>query len=265
MVLPGRLSPEEMFPAGDAALRAHYVALRSGIRVRAVEAGAVDAPPVVFLPGWGCSAYIFRDTLGAIAAAGYRALAVDLKGHGLSDKPVSGGEYTLASMRSHVIDILDALGLGRVRLAGLSMGAALAAHVAAAEPERVSSLVLVSTVGFDGVPGLGAVQKMTPEPLMNLLPRIATRPALRLLLHGVYGKLISFSERDVDEYWAPTQFPEFTQAMRRLLHEFSWKAPFLTPAMPCLVVSGTLDYLARRETVEARARSTATMQTLIVP
>jgi len=265
MVLRGRLSPDEMFPAGQPELRSYHTELASGISVRVVEAGDPESPPVVFLPGWGCSAYIFRNTLGPVAAAGHRAIAVDLKGHGLSDKPSAMAEYTLDSMRNHVIEILDALGIARAPLAGLSMGAALAAHVASAVPGRVTSLVLVSAVGFDGVPGLSAFQSITSGPLIPVLPKVATRSVLRLMLRGVYGKLRTFTERDVDEYWAPTQFPEFTRAMRHLLHEFTWRAPFPELDLPCLVISGTLDHLARGETVEAVARSRPGMQMLTVP
>lgn len=116
MVLRGRLSPDEMFPAGQSELRSYHTELASGIRVRVVEVGDPESPPVVFLPGWGCSAYIFRYTLEPVAAAGYRAIAVDLKGHGLSDKPTAVGEYTLDSMRTHVIEILNALGIARAPL-----------------------------------------------------------------------------------------------------------------------------------------------------
>ncbi len=264
MVLRGRLSPDEMFPAGQPELRSYHTELASGIRVRVVEAGDPEAPPVVFLPGWGCSTYIFRDTLGPVAAAGHRAIAVDLKGHGLSDKPTTVGEYTLDSMRNHVIEILDALEISRAPLAGLSMGAALAAHVAAVVPARVTSLILVSTVGFDGVPGLSAFQSLTSGPMVPVLPKVATRSVLRLMLHGVYGKLRPFTERDVDEYWAPTQFPEFTRAMRHLLHQFTWRARFPELDMPCLVISGTLDHLARGETVEVLTRSRPAMRMLTV-
>lgn len=264
MILPGRLSAEEVFPAGYANLRAYFIELASGLRVRVVEAGNVASPPVVCLPGFGCSTYIFRHTLVPLASAGYRAIAVDLKGHGLSDKPADASGYTLEAMRAHVIEILDALGLQSVRLIGLSMGAALAAHVAAAIPERVPNVVLVSTVGFDGVPGLSVVQAFTPEAVTKLAPRIANRSLVRLMLRGVYGKLRDFSERDVEEYWAPTQFPEFVTAMRHLLHEFDWKATFPALPMRWMAIAGTMDYLARRGTVEEAARTRPEGELLVV-
>ncbi len=126
-----------MFPAGRPDLLMRYLHLASGLRVRAVECGDEGAPLILMLPGWGCSAYVFRENLAPLASAGFHAVAVDLKGHGLSDKPRSPQEYRLESMRLHVSQIIDALGSRDVMLTGLSMGGALAAHVAASDSGRV--------------------------------------------------------------------------------------------------------------------------------
>lgn len=235
-----------MFPVGRPELRTRYLDLRSGIRVRAVVCGDESDPPVLMLPGWGCSVYVFRENLAPLAAAGFYAIAVDLKGHGLSDKPQSPEDYRVETMIEHVAEIVDALGVEKVALTGLSMGAALAAHVASVNPGRVRAVVMVSPVGFTGVPGLRAIRLLTPQWIMPHIPRIATRTLIRLILWVVNGKLRRITPKDVDEYWAPTQFPEFTLAMRHLLHEFTWRAPFEPLAVPCLLVSGTKDRLMPR-------------------
>lgn len=230
-----------MFPAGRPELRTRYLQLASGLRVRAVECGSESAQPIVLFPGWGCSVYVFRENLAPLAAAGFRAIAVDLKGHGLSDKPIAPAEYRLEAMRRHFIEILDAIGGERLMIGGLSMGAALAAHAALADPRRIRAVVMGSPVGFSGVRGLSALRLLTPSPLAPLLPRIASRAVIERLLRFANGKLRQITERDVDEYWAPTQFPEFTRAMRHLLHEFTWRAPFTPLPVPCLLISGTRD------------------------
>src|SRR5688500_20372279 len=92
------LSPGEMFPAGYPAYRVSFPRLRSGIKLRVVERGEPTSPPVLLVHGWGCSAFIFRDNMPALADAGFRAIAVDLKGHGLSDKPVAADEYTVDAL-----------------------------------------------------------------------------------------------------------------------------------------------------------------------
>jgi pimeloyl-ACP methyl ester carboxylesterase len=235
-----------MFPAGRPELRTRYLDLASGIRVRAVECGEPSAPMIVLLPGWGCSVYVFRENLAPLAAAGFHVVAADLKGHGLSDKPISRGEYRGESMRIHVREILDALDTDDIVLVGLSMGAALAAHIAAFAQGHVRGVVLGSPVGFSGIPALWAVKGVTASPVVPLLPRIATRKVIKSILEVVNGKLRKVSPRDVDEYWAPTQFPEFTIAMRQLLHEFTWDAGVPAIRVPALLISGSQDRLLPR-------------------
>src|SRR6476660_3966033 len=146
------LGPGEMFPAGEPAYRVSFPRLRSGLKVRVVERGAKTSPPVLLVHGWGCTAYVFRYNMPALAAAGYRPLAVDLKGHGLSDKPSRAEEYTIDSLVEHLRDIMDALGLERAALVGHSLGGSLIYHFASRYPERAQCLGLLSPVGLKGVP-----------------------------------------------------------------------------------------------------------------
>jgi len=64
------LGPGEMFPAGDPAYRVSFPRLRSGLKVRVVERGAKTSPPVLLVHGWGCTVYVFRYNMPALAAAG---------------------------------------------------------------------------------------------------------------------------------------------------------------------------------------------------
>jgi pimeloyl-ACP methyl ester carboxylesterase len=72
----------------------------------------------------------------------------------------------------------------------------------------------------------------------------------------VYGNPELITEDDIDQYWAPSQFPGYAPAMRRLLHEFTWTRPSVSemaqrlralapPTSPPLVVLGTRDRLVR--------------------
>src|SRR5476651_553026 len=91
----GHLVPAAMFPAGVPAIRVRYVALPGGLTLRVAEAGDADAPPVLLLHGWGASMYMWRAWFAPLAAAGFRAIAVDLPGHGLSSKPEAPATYSL--------------------------------------------------------------------------------------------------------------------------------------------------------------------------
>ena len=241
------LSPGEMFPAGDPAYRVSFPRLRSGLKVRVVERGDPEWPPVVLIHGWGCSAYVFRRNMPALADAGFRVIAVDLKGHGLSDKPITPEEYTIDSLVEHLRDILDALELQRPALAGHSLGASLIYHFASQYSGRAQCLGLLSPVGLNGVPLMRLYRALTPKVLTPLLRQIRPRLIVKLALRRVYGRRARFSERDVEEFLAPSQFPEYALAMRELLHNYDWTAAknreLATLDLPAIGVWGALDHL----------------------
>ncbi len=265
MLLSGRLPAAEMFPAGRRDLRAHFLQLVSGLRVRIVEAGNETAPVVLLIPGWACSSWIFHETIGPLADAGFRAVAVELQGQGLSDKPPEARYYSTTAMRDHVIDIIDALGADRVRLVGHSMGGAIAGHVAAAVPERVESVVFVAPVGFAGVRGLTFLRFVTSRPIAPLLPSLARRWIVKAMLRIVYGNTHPVTEKDVDEFWAPTQFPSYARSLRELLHSFSWNEPFPALSMPFMTMIGSRDRLCRASNIQQYAGRDGTAQTVVLP
>lgn len=241
------LSPGEMFPAGDPAYRTSFPRLRSGIKIRVVERGEPTSPPLLLVHGYGCSVYIFRRNMPVLADAGFRAIAVDLKGHGLSDKPVAADEYTIESLVEHLLEILDALELERPALAGHSLGGSLIYHFAARHRDRARCLGLLSPVGLTGVRLMRLYRTLTPRLLIPLLQQIKPRLIVKLALMRVYGKRGHFTQRDVEEYLAPSRFPEFSLAMRQLLHHFDWNAAkhrqLATVDLPAVGVWGTLDHL----------------------
>lgn len=246
----GRLPPGEMFPAKDPGYHVSFVRLASGIRIRVVERGSADGLPVLMLPGWGSTVYIWRRNFPAIAAAGFRAISVDLKGSGLSDKPLGEHEYTSDALVAHLGEILDALKLDRPVLVGHSQSASIAYRFAKKNPSRVAGLVLVSPVGHAGVKLLWLYKALTPKILRRLLPSLCTRIAIRITLRRVYGKLHRFSERDVLEFQSPCHFPEFPIAQRDSLHAFDWSQPVRGPLhVPALVLHGTADHLVRGDTL----------------
>jgi pimeloyl-ACP methyl ester carboxylesterase len=241
------LSSGEMFPAGDAAYRVSFPRLRSGIGIRVVERGDPASPPIVLIHGWGCTAYVFRYNMPALADAGFRPIAVDLKGHGLSDKPLAPEEYTIDSLVEHLRDILDALGLERPALAGHSLGGSLIYHFAARYPARARCLGMLSPVGLKGVPLMWLYRFLTPAALTPIIRQIKPRVIVTLALMRVYGKRGHFTERDVAEYLAPSQFPDFALAMRELLHSYDWNAAdhrnLVAVSLPAIGVWGSLDHM----------------------
>lgn len=248
-----------MFPAGRADIAVRWVGLASGLKVRAIEAGPTDGPTVFLLHGWGCSVFSFHRTIGPLAAAGYRVVAWDLKGHGLSDKPLGPGEYSTAAMTAHLHEVLDAFGVDRAAVVGHSLGGALALALALDSPERVSRVALLAPVGLGESRMLSVVRALTPAPLSPLLPSLMHRWIAELVLRVASGDLRGLGEREVDEYWAPTQFPAAVLAGRALAHEFDWKpvpaARLAGLRPPTLLVVGSNDRLLNPRVAERTLRA----------
>lgn len=248
-----------MFPAGDPRFRVRFLTLPSGLRLRTVECGDERSDQIVVcVHGWACSVYSYRLLMPLLAAEGVRAVAMDLQGHGLSDRPDDAGEYTLDALARSVLGTMDALAIDRAILVGHSMGGPTCARVAAQVPDRVAGLVLLAPAGFGGEwpIRLGAV--LTPSFVGPLLPYIARRWLFALVLKLAYGRLRRLTDRIVDEYWAPSQFPGYTRAMWDLLHHFDWRAGsdhcFDRIRVPAAVLTGALDHFVVRGWVTAYAR-----------
>ena len=247
----GYLRPGEMFPAGDPAYRVRFPRLRSGIKVRVVERGDPEAPPVLMIHGWGCSAYIYRFNMPVVADAGFRTIGIDLKGQGLSDKPHRTNEYTIDSLVDHLVEVLDALELERPALVGHSLGGSLIYHFASRHPERARSLALLSPVGLTGVPLMWLYHTLTPAFMLPVMRRVKPTAIVRVALRRVYGKRGRATRRDVEEYLAPAQFREYAGAARALLHAYDWRAASnrsLKPVrLPAIGMWGTLDHLMPKD------------------
>lgn len=254
-----RLPPEEMFPAGETDYRVRRIVLADQSSVRVVESGTEGDKPLMLVHGWGCSAYAFHENFAALAGAGVHVYAPDLRGHGLSDKPEDPASYGTAAMVQHIGQIADALGLKRFAIAGHSMGAALSLRFAIANPRRVSALGLISPVGTSGLKFATIVRLLSPGASLPIWRALNTRWMTRFFLRLAYGKFASPSEDEVEEYWAPSQFPEFTTALRHLLHELNWGPIYVggldAHNIPILVLSGSRDHLCRKKTLEHLTKS----------
>ncbi|HVT39878.1 MAG TPA: alpha/beta fold hydrolase [Gemmatimonadaceae bacterium] len=251
-----RLPPAEWFPAGDPDIRIRRVSLRDGLQLRVLEAGPANGPPVVLLHGWAVSAYLWRHNIKPLAAAGYRVHAPDLPGHGLSAAPKARGHMTLDRLTASLAMLLDALDVDRAPIVAQSMGARIAIELARCEGARVSRLALFGPVGFGLLPPHKALVSFLPSLPGTLPSLVVTRRVVEFIQRRVHGKpkMGWFTERDVDEYWAPSQFPGIVRAQLQILREFDWAPlqPVVLAALPIptLVVFGTLDRTVRPANVE---------------
>ena len=244
-----RLPPAQWFPAERDDIAVRQVTLPDGTAIRTLEAGAADAPPVLLIHGWAISAYLWRHTIPAVAKAGFRAIAIDLPGCGLSSAPDAKGSYSLDRFTARIVALLDVLGIDRTTIVAQSMGGRIAVEVARRVPQRITKLALYGAVGFGDVPPAQVFAPFIPKLPGDLPSLLVTRQMVDIVQHRVHGKLGWFTDRDTDEYWAPTQFPAVVRAQLQMLVEFDWSpltpAVLATLATPTLVVFGTEDRTVR--------------------
>jgi 3-oxoadipate enol-lactonase / 4-carboxymuconolactone decarboxylase len=106
--------------------------------------GPRDAPPLVLLNSIGATTDMWTPVLGPLVEQ-FRVVRIDHRGHGASPASPAGTACSLADVAADVLAVLDGLGLGRVHLAGLSLGGMTSMWLAVHRPERVSRLALVCT------------------------------------------------------------------------------------------------------------------------
>ncbi len=120
----------------------HREVTANGARFHIAECGPVDGELVLLLHGFPEFWWSWRHQLVALGAAGYRAVAVDLRGYGASDKPPRG--YDAYTLSSDVAGLVRALGSRAATVVGHDWGGVLAWTVATLHPQVVRSLVAVS-------------------------------------------------------------------------------------------------------------------------
>ncbi|MDZ7910488.1 MAG: alpha/beta fold hydrolase [Rhodococcus sp. (in: high G+C Gram-positive bacteria)] len=115
----------------------------NGQRIHAYVAG--DCGPLVLLcHGFPESASSWHHQMGALAGAGYRAVAMDMRGYGRSSKPVGAEHYSVSRLVEDCVAVVDALGETTAVIVGHDFGAPVAWTAAWTRPDR-----------FRGVVGLG--------------------------------------------------------------------------------------------------------------
>jgi pimeloyl-ACP methyl ester carboxylesterase len=116
----------------------------NGINLSVTVDGPEDGRPVLLLHGFPDSHYIWRHQVAALAAAGYRAIAVDQRGYGESDAPEGVDAYAIPNMAMDAAAVLDALGIEQAAVVGHDWGASVAWLTATLFPDRVERLVAIS-------------------------------------------------------------------------------------------------------------------------
>jgi pimeloyl-ACP methyl ester carboxylesterase len=114
----------------------------NGLDYNVAEAG--EGPPVLLLHGFPDSWRLWRHQIPALAEAGHRVIAPDLRGFGETARPAEVEAYKLRALVGDAVGLLDELGVERAAVVGHDWGAMVAWRVAMFAPDRVERLVAVS-------------------------------------------------------------------------------------------------------------------------
>jgi pimeloyl-ACP methyl ester carboxylesterase len=232
-----------------------------GARLHVLDWGG-EGMPVVFLPGLGQSAHIFRMLVPGIGD-GFRCVAITPRAQGESDAPETG--YTLDGFAADVRGVMDALGIRGAALAAHSIGGAVATHLAAECPSRVSALVYLDSV--TDYRGIGHIQHRNPArppPLPTGAGDAMERAWCRVCLYGRWDDAV---EADWRARPAPGERARRQDLLAELVDDaVHSREPFAATRCPALAIMAeeSVDTLfpwlpaddSRREAAERFLRET---------
>lgn len=218
-------------------------------RERALDA-AEDRPLVVLIHGFGGSTFTWRHTLDALEQAGYPAVAVDLPPFGYSERAGGGPDWSqlTSALAEHVAP-------GRARVVvGHSMGAGVAAEMAAAEPGRTRLLVFA-----DGTPRLRRLRGFPLAWALGIPPlrwavagwarwRLRDEDRIERSLASAFGR--EPTEDELAGYYHPLTIPDTLPALLKRLHRRGSGVPEGWDRPPLAVVWGENDTWVPIERIE---------------
>ena len=120
----------------------HQVLTANGVRIHVAEQG--EGPLVLLVHGFPESWYSWRHQLPALAQAGWRAAAVDVRGYGRSSKPAEVDAYRMTCLVGDMVGVVDALGASDAVIVGHDWGAPIAWTSTLLRPDRFRALALLS-------------------------------------------------------------------------------------------------------------------------
>jgi pimeloyl-ACP methyl ester carboxylesterase len=170
-----------------------------GLRMHLREQGL--GPAVLLCHGFPETSYAWRHQLPALAAAGFRAIAPDLRGYGGTASPDGIDQYNLLQLVGDLVGLLDALGVDQAVVVGNDWGATVAWHAALLRPDRFRAAVALS------VPMMG----QPPVAPTKIFPQ--TQEAL---LYTLYFQQPGLAEAEFE--------PQVRQTLRKILFAASGEA-----------------------------------------
>jgi pimeloyl-ACP methyl ester carboxylesterase len=176
----------------------HLRIATNGIAMHAVSEG--NGPAVLLCHGFPGLWYSWRHQLPAIADAGFRGIAVDMRGYGRTDRPLPAREYGNQTIVADLTGLLDALGIEDAVFVGHDFGAQACWAAALHAPERVRGIVSLAVpygVGFAGKKSSSSGENSTRRPRERRPSETYAEIAKQHFLHLHYFQKIGPAEAEL--------------------------------------------------------------------
>lgn len=215
-----------------------------GVRLHYMEKGSGE--PILMVHGLGSYSYTWRHNMDELAQQ-FRVLAIDLKGFGLSEKPVGPG-YSIDSHVKTVLQFLSKLNLQRIDYIGSSMGGEIGLRICMEKPEVIKKIILIGSSGYrDKLPV--AIKLLAHLPYKYIVRplikrKYLTEDALFQFVKSAFYNPHAITEEEVRQYLYPVSTQGFEQSFITLLREFDFgkrKQEYESIEHQALILAGEKD------------------------
>tara|TARA_B100000131_G_scaffold74155_1_gene70453 strand:+ start:1490 stop:2401 length:912 start_codon:yes stop_codon:yes gene_type:complete len=193
-----------------------FITLSSGAIVHLRDEGDSEAPPIVLVHGHSEDLHTWNH-LAKHLVESFRVIRFDLRRHGLTG-PATDNEYRIENYVSDLSMVIEHLGIDRFILVGHSMGGRISVKYTMGNPERVSSLILISASGAprkENTPQPMALRLMRNPLGRFLVKRIWSRNMAKKSLVDMVFDESSITDEEIDRMWELSKYPGSMDAMFR--------------------------------------------------
>jgi pimeloyl-ACP methyl ester carboxylesterase len=170
-----------------------------------VERYGHGGAPILLVHGFGTCSFLWRNVAPVLAMANRTAFAIDLFGHGESDRPFDA-QYGIGAQSDYLDRALTALRLTKATVVGVDLGGAVATHLAYNRPDRVERMILVNAIGFDDIPAddIKQLQRNTGRYALRISRGVlGAAPLMRELLEASVADKAAMPDALIARYLAP--------------------------------------------------------------
>jgi pimeloyl-ACP methyl ester carboxylesterase len=233
-----------MIPELQGKVKVNTVSTSDGVKLQYLEAGS--GKTLVMIPGWSQTAEQFKHQLLGLSDR-YRIIALDMRGHGESEKPDFG--YKISRLAKDVYDVLVALNLDDVTLLGHSMGSSVMwCYWDLFGPERLSKLIFVDQMPFITANPIWAEAEreasgaiFDPESLYSTINALAGPNGVETTKQFI-GGMVTSAMNDEEKSWVierNLRFPRIQAATLLYNHSTQdWRDVIPRINIPTLIVGG---------------------------